>query len=458
MSATARWALIAALFLLPCGAIGVVETTEARYAEIAREMVATRDFLTPHLDGLPHFDKPPGAYWAIAPGVALLGHNEWGARVPVVVAALLTLWFTARIATAVGADATLATWILAASPLFFVLFHLAAADPFLAAAATGFHAAFLSRRRWLPFVALGLGFLIKGPVFFVPTLLPLIAAAWWTRSWAELRPLRNLLGWLIVLVLGLTWYVYIVLRVPGLASYLLGSELWQRFASTKHHRGGPPYYFVVLLIIGTLPWTWAVIKGLVARVRARAGFGNTVIAAWVIVPLVFFSLSGSKLPGYVLPLTPALAIAAAWALEQARWPRWAAPALVALFAVVPWFFAGQDEKAGSVRPVARYLIEQGGDVPTVIECGPFAAGLPFYLGRSVKLVDVQRELQFATPAERDAVFWKGAGFRNWSWRGVTGDWVFGDEKLAKLHLGAGWTMGIEMKWRKYALMRPVRSP
>src|SRR5262249_4677758 len=220
-----RWALLGALFLIPCGAIVVVETTEARYAEIAREMVATHDFLIPHLDGLPHFDKPPAAYWAMAPGVALLGHNEWGARISVVLAALLTLALTARIAAVVEAQDALATWILAASPLFFILFHLAAADPFVTAAVAGFHAAYLSQRRWLPFVALGLGFLTKGPVAFVPTVLPLVAAAWWTRSWSALRPLASLRGWLIVLVLGLTWYVYIVLRVPGLPSYLLGSEL-----------------------------------------------------------------------------------------------------------------------------------------------------------------------------------------------------------------------------------------
>src|SRR5262249_42592753 len=269
-------------------------------------------------------------YWAIAPGVLLFGHNEWGARISVVLAALLTLAFTARIAFLTGGNGARASWILAASPLFFVLFHLASADPFLTTAVAGFHAAYVDERRrggLLPYVALGLGLFIKGPVVFVPTLLPLIGAAWWTRSWRALRPLGNVVGWLVTLVLGLAWYVYIVLRVPGLAAYLLGPELWHRFATTEHHRGGPPYYFVALLIVGVLPWTWATIRGLIARLRARADFERTVVAAWVVLPLLFFSLSGSKLPGYVLPLTPALAIAAAWALEGARWPRAAAPAL-----------------------------------------------------------------------------------------------------------------------------------
>jgi 4-amino-4-deoxy-L-arabinose transferase len=448
-----RWAILAALFLIPCGAIGVVETTEARYAEIAREMAATGDFLIPHLDGLPHFDKPPGAYWAMVPGVALLGHNEWGARVPVVLAALLTLFFTAQIAAVVGVDGSPAAWILAASPLFFILFHLASADPFLTAAVAGFHAAYLSRRRLLPFVALGLGLLIKGPVVFVPTLLPLLAAAWWTRSWDGLRGLRHLGGWAIALGLGLGWYVFIVLRVPGLAPFFLGSELWQRFASTKHHRTGPPYYFIVLLAIGVLPWTWATIRGLAARVRVRADFEKTVIAAWVLVPLAFFSFSGSKLPGYVLPLMPALAISAASWLANARWPRWAAPTLVAVFAALPWAFSNQDERAGSLRPVARYLGKEASPQARIYECGPFVAGLPYYLGRTIPLVEVDRNVRFATPREKEAVI------RDRIEVG-TGDspdsatWVFGDEKLVR----TGQSTDLRMRWRKYVLLHLFSEP
>jgi 4-amino-4-deoxy-L-arabinose transferase len=448
-----RWAIIAALFLIPCGAIGVVETTEARYAEIAREMVTTHEFLIPHLDGLPHFDKPPGAYWAMAPSVALFGHNEWGARVSVVLAAMLTLFFTARIAAAAGADASLATWILAASPLFFILFHLASADPFLTAAVTGFHAAYLSRWRWLPFVALAMGLLIKGPVVFVATILPLFAAAWWSRSWGGLRALRSVGGWLLVLVFGLGWYLYIVVRVPGLASYLLGSELWQRFASTKHHRGGPPYYFVVLLVAGALPWTWAMIRGIASRLRIRADFEKSLIATWVLTPLVFFSFSGSKLPGYVLPLMPALAIAAAWPLASARWPRWTAPALVAVFGVVPWFFVGQDEMAGSVRPVARYLIRETGSRASVYECGPFIAGLPYYLGRTLPLVDVDRNMRFASTAEKEAVVRDGFGTA-----ADSAFWVFGEQALAVRHSPPGATLNPRLGWRKYLLLQAFSEP
>src|SRR5262249_29859507 len=151
-----EWALLALLFLIPCGALGVIDPTEARYAEIAREMVASHDFLVPRLDDLPHFDKPPVAYWALAAGVGGLGHNEWGARVALVVAALLALWLTGRVTRLAGGDdERVAIWMLAATPLFFILFHLASADPFLTTTVAAFHAVYLDakrRRGWLPFV------------------------------------------------------------------------------------------------------------------------------------------------------------------------------------------------------------------------------------------------------------------------------------------------------------------
>jgi len=153
----------------------------------------------------------------------------------------------------------------------------------------------------------------------------------------------------------------------------------------------------------------------------------------------------------VLPLTPALAIAAAWRLANARWPRWAAPALVAVLAIAPWFFAGQDEKAGSVRPVARYL-EEHGHQPWVFECGPFVAGLPYYLGTTVPLVDVQRDVRFATPSEQ-SILWSEIPTARYRGGEV---WVFGEQQLVEQHLPPGMDAGVRLRWRKYALMRPIQ--
>jgi 4-amino-4-deoxy-L-arabinose transferase-like glycosyltransferase len=453
-----EWALLMLLFLIPCGAVGVVDPTEARYAEIAREMVASRDFLVPRLDGLPHLAKPPGAYWAIAPSVAALGPNEWGARLSVVLAGLLVLGLTGRLARLLGREPSLPIWILAATPLFFVLFHLASADAFLAAAVAGFHAAYLDPRRrdgLLPFVALAAGFLIKGPVVLVSTVMPVLAAAWWTRRGDVLAPLARLRGWAVFAILALPWYIYVLGREPGLPAYFL-HETWDRFTTTAQHRAGAPTYFLLLLVLGALPWTPFVLRGLARRVagaRARGDFEVTAVAAWVAFPLVFFTASSSKLPGYVLPVVPALALAAGWGLGGGRAARTVAVALVVVFAVVPWFLA--DVRAGSVRPVARYLMERDVRPSHVYECGPFFAGLPFYLRGTVGLLDVQRDTLFATPAE------KANAFRTMppAWMLTSGPfWIFGDETLARRRIAeAGLSGQVEMRWRQWVLLKAVPS-
>ena len=444
-------ALLAILFLIPCASVGLVDPTEARYAEIAREMVATRDFLIPRLDGLTHLAKPPGAYWALAPGIAVFGANEWGARIPVVLAALLVLALTAHMARLLGREPSLAVWILAATPLFFVLFHLASADVFLAAAVAGFHAAYLDprhRRGLLPFVALAAGFVIKGPVVLVTTVLPVLGAAAWSKRGDALVPLGNLRGWLLFAALALPWYLVLVGRMPGLFDHLLRHEMWDRFATTAHHRSGAPYYFFAMLALGALPWTPFVVRGIARGLRERGDFESATVAAWIVLPLVFFSFSGSKLPGYVLPVAPALALGAARGGIGAR-ARLAAMALVVVFAAVP-FLVG-DIRAGSVRPIARYLKARNVPPSQVYECGPFFAGLPFYMEGTVGLLDVQRDTLFATPAERAQAFRALPA----EWVLSAGPfWVYGDEALARRRIAeAGLSAEVALRWGRWALLK-----
>ena len=98
LRSTLAWLLPACGLVLSCGWIGLIEPTETRYAEIAREMLKSGDWLIPRLNGIPHFHKPPIAYWATASGMALLGANEWGARLGLALAAGFVLWCTARMA------------------------------------------------------------------------------------------------------------------------------------------------------------------------------------------------------------------------------------------------------------------------------------------------------------------------------------------------------------------------
>src|SRR5258706_654691 len=183
-----------------------MDPTETRSAEIASEMLASHDWLIPHLHGSAHFHKPPVPYWLSAAGMAIFGVNEWGARLAAALAAGFMLWCTARIARLAGGS--LAPFALASSVLFFALSHQLGSDIFLAATVAGFYVAVLESRGrgslW-PYVALGIGFMIKGPVVLVSTLAPVLLAAAWARDRSLLSWLGSLRGWLLFALIALPW-------------------------------------------------------------------------------------------------------------------------------------------------------------------------------------------------------------------------------------------------------------
>ncbi len=464
------WVLPAILLLATCGWLGLLEPTETRYAEIAREMMASGNWLIPRLDGIAHFHKPPLAYWAAAAGMSALGQNEWGARLGVAVAAAFMLWATAGLSrlravltpeTTGSAAAGSASVLLASSLLFFAISRQLASDIFLSASVAGFHWALLHPRTrngaW-PFVALATGFMAKGPVVFLLTVVPVWSAALWSGEGGAARPLSRGRGWTLFALLALPWYLAVTLETPGLLHYLLKHQLWERYATTIHHRSGPSYYFLGVLLGGALPWTWAALAGgwrAARRARPMHRFDCALLVSWVAFPLVFFSTSGSKLPAYLLPVFPAVALLAApelrgdrrqamtrvtaftlfalglaievvgpWGLRYAvGFEHQATPlpvgghlAAFALFAAAQRCWKGRSTEAatlsfvallaivaalrpydaslGSPRELAGVLARQRRAGEPVVEFARFNAGLPFYLRERTPLLEVARELQF----------------------------------------------------------------
>jgi 4-amino-4-deoxy-L-arabinose transferase-like glycosyltransferase len=435
-------------------------------------MVASGDWLVPRLNGLTHLAKPPLAYWASAAGMRLLGVNETGARMGEALAAGFLFWAAASIAGRAAERARLlAPLVLASCVLVFALARLLASDVFLAASVAGFYVAWLGSGRARAigmFVALALGFLAKGPVVFVHTLLPLFVAALWRRDRALLAGLGRPLGWLLFAAIAFPWYLFIVAKTPGLLGWLLGREVWARYTTTIHHRTGPPWYFVAVLAAGALPWTAAAIHGAWRAGRAarrETDAADAALVAWAVTPIFFFSASGSKLPAYVLPELLALAILAARALGRpgglARWgtallfaalavaieiagPRALAPfvgvthsasvalppgahvaavafaagaiaiafrfpaaaALAALTACYGLLVGARaiEGPIGSPVAVARILEKARQPDEPVVELGSFSAALPFYVGRPIAMVDVPLVETFEAPDSESHAF------------------------------------------------------
>ncbi len=325
------WVIVWVLLVLwvGLGSRGLNEPDEGRYSEIGREMAAGNSWLVPHLNGFPHFQKPPLVYWLTAVGFRIFGVNEWGARFPSALAAFGTVIATWMIARRMfdARVATTAALVLVGGLEFFGMARMLTPDmlmTFWITAAIGcLVRAFTSTLPpsvrtvspwiWGFFVCQGLGFMTKGPMALV---VPSSAAlGWWWFARTTTAPIRIpwVRGLAIALALGLAWFVVISIRIPGLFDYFLGDELVKRVASKAHGRSKPFWFFVPVLIGGALPWTafapW--IAGLAWK-RWRSGLRlypwQGMLLGWTVIPFAVLSFSGSKLLTYVLPLYPALAI------------------------------------------------------------------------------------------------------------------------------------------------------
>jgi len=319
----ARTAALLALFAFALafqGSRSIWDPDEGRYVHVALNMVRSGDWFTPHLHReVPHFAKPPLTYWAVGGSVALLGRNEWAARLPNALAFAATALLVAALARrlAPGREA-LAAVIYATSLLPFVAANIVSTDTLLAAAETLAVAGFVAWRfderphpgaLALMWSGLGLAFLTKGPPGLLP-LLALVAFVGWQDGWRRLGRLLSPLGLALFALLAFGWYAAQLHARPDLLPYLLGEEVVGRIASPEFNRNSDLHGFLKtyppVIVLGLAPWLFVWL----AR-RWRPGARAAGVAAdpaarllglWMVVPLAIFFLADSRLPLYLLPL------------------------------------------------------------------------------------------------------------------------------------------------------------
>ncbi len=341
---TARrtWAGAAGLFLLAAVLLfsnlsyPLVEPDEGRYAEIGREMLMSGDWVIPTLNGRPYLDKPPLFYWLLASSFHVFGTTAGAARLVPAVAALLTVLATVAIGRrALGGRAALWSGLVLTLMIGFVqsgrfLILDSVLTLFVALALLAGHEAIRGRRlRWgwwaASATACALGVLTKGPVALVLLAPPVAAHAWLSGS--RVRPSPWQWGGYAAGVLGLAapWFLAVVVRRPEFAYDFLIDHHLRRFFTAQYH-SNPVWFYVPVLLFGCLPWTMLLLpfthflltRAAAARqVRSRALGFFLLWAGWCI---VFFSLSRGKLPPYVLPAVPAIALLLGAYLEQVTAP------------------------------------------------------------------------------------------------------------------------------------------
>lgn len=324
-SARSLWWRAAAISLLALGwqlgVRGLNEPDEGRYASVATEMLRSGDWIVPRFENKPHLTKPPLTYWLIALAFRACGVNEWAARLPAALAALGTLllvwsmacrWWGAR-------HAMHAVLILLSTPMFFAMARLCDPNMLLTFwVCLGWWAWLTWRhqggggRRALYYAAHALAFLTKGPV---GCLLILFGQLAFLRFGGTDGLRRRILWWpglLAAFTVASSWYVLMIAQQPDRTAYFLRYELFDRVFTNAHGRGKPLWFFFAVTPLAFLPWLPLVATFLRRDRRGlRGAYPELPLLALVAVIVAFFTVVRSKLPTYILPAMPPLALLAA---------------------------------------------------------------------------------------------------------------------------------------------------
>lgn len=388
-----RLVLVASL-MLSCAlalAFPLIDPDEGRNAEVMAEMAANGDPVIPHLAGVPYLDKPPALFALGAAAVRAFGPTPFAARLPAIVALLVTLVLLMRAARRLDGEAF--AWrvgaLLAAAPLAAVIGAYVIFDMPLTACVTAVWTLLaielehgVSRgRRTAMFLAVGLGVLVKGPVMFAWALGGSLAAALLLRERAPLRWLGWAPGWAIALALPGAWFAAALQRHPEYLRYAFLEESLERMTTRSFDRDQPWWFVPAVFAGGALPWS------LVTPWRAPGSRSERLAAGFVLFAAVFFSLSRSKLVTYLLPAIPALAWWAAACWRRSRRPAWALAATLAftpllLIAAQGPLRTHADRDSG--ERLARAITASGARTLRYEDC--YSPGTDFRLGRRATVV------------------------------------------------------------------------
>jgi 4-amino-4-deoxy-L-arabinose transferase-like glycosyltransferase len=317
------------LFFYGIGQFGLIGADEPRYAQVAREMLGRHDWITPVLGGHPWLEKPPLYYWQAMLAYSVFGVSDVAARVPAALDTTLLViavyLFFRRFRRGVEVDAALIT---ASCAGVIGYAHAASMDMALAAS---FGVGMLAWWAWresrkriylaLFYVCMALGMLAKGPVA------PFLAAAVVVVFALVARELRVVVrtlwlpGILLFCAIALPWYVAVQMRNPQFFREFILQHNLARFSSNLYHHPEPFWYYLPVTALAFVPWTVFVVAAFVESVRTWWGKRKSVsaeaafelqfglfVCSWLAVTVAFFSISQSKLPGYILPAIPAGAV------------------------------------------------------------------------------------------------------------------------------------------------------
>jgi 4-amino-4-deoxy-L-arabinose transferase-like glycosyltransferase len=313
-------------FLIGLGARPYIAPSEARYIAIPMQMIATGDWLTPRINGVPYFEKPPLFYWLQAATMSIFGTGEFAGRLItslLVSLTCLTTYATAR--TLYGRiSGLLSALVLATCLMGYGMSRVAQLDAPVTLFITATIALFLIAHRtpdarqkrnryYAMYIAAALAVMSKGLICIV---IPGIVIGAWialTGNWRILREARLIPGLILFLIIAAPWHILMSQRYSDFADFYFIHEHVTRYVSTEHKRTAPFWSFFAVTILGLLPWTFLLPAACKHALfypwsLRKAEPERLFLILWIVLPLLFFSASSSKLIPYIFPIFPPLCV------------------------------------------------------------------------------------------------------------------------------------------------------
>lgn len=299
---------------------------EGRYGEIPREMAVTGDYVTPRLNGVKYFEKPPLVYWLSALTFEKFGVSEFTVRLWGAIFSIIGVLMTYAAGRALHGRAA-GIWsaiVLATTIMYYIFSQIILLDMTVAVTISGALFAFIlamreprGRKRFglfmVLYVCMALAVLSKG---LIGIALPGAVIFLWVlllNRWRALWPFYPLVGTVVLLAIAAPWHIYAARANPDFLNFYFYHEHWLRFTTRIHGRYEPWWFFLPVLLVGLFPWVYftgpAVREALAGGWKARRAHSeNWFFLIWVVFIMAFFSKSQSKLIPYILPVFPAIAV------------------------------------------------------------------------------------------------------------------------------------------------------
>jgi 4-amino-4-deoxy-L-arabinose transferase-like glycosyltransferase len=355
-----------AFFFYGIGDYSLKEPDEGRYAEIPREMNELNDYIVPHLNYVRYFEKPPLLYWATATSFKLFGTNEWAFRFPNALCAFLCViflyffirrWFNEQMAF-------LSSVILITSFSFLAMARIVTTDMLFTLCLFlslllfyGYYREKKSSFIYLFYVAIAGATLAKGPVALILMGGTILIFLFTERNFRFIMEMKLLKGLATYLTITLPWIIAISLREKEFLYFFFMDQHILRFLTSKHNRSGPMYYFLPVLFGGMFPWAIFIPRAIASTWKNKE---LRLMLIWVFVVFAFFSISGSKLPPYILPLFPPMSIILGY-LFHAKWQSRAINRVEISIYMLIFFVFGLASLLSQISPLSTYIQGMSGD-------------------------------------------------------------------------------------------------